>query len=278
MCPVMSTTDNAEDAARHPWGRAVRRTGWFAKGLVYVLIAYLCAEIGFGQMRGGTQEASARGAFDFVSMRPYGTPLLLVVAVGLFAYAADRILVATIFPDPDHSWMRRTATLSNGILWAGFGVLAVVTATPIDDGGGGGGGSNPRGVTAAVMAWPFGPWLVAAVGIALLAFAVSEVRHALKRDGTEEKRSGLSKSARRAVAALEAAGIAGHGLAFALVGYFLIQAAVKHDPKQAESLDGALARFAGEPFGSVAIAVTALGLLAYGVHCFIQGRMRRLAS
>ena len=270
----MAAADNAEDAARHPWGRAVRRAGWFAKGVVYVLIAYLCLEVGFGNLRAGSEDASARGAFDFISMRPYGTPLLLVVAIGLFAYAADRILVATLLPDAEHSLPRRAATLLNGFLWLAFGVLAVVTATPVDDGDG---GSNPAGVTATVMSWPLGPWLVAAFGLGCLAFAGYELRNAAKRDGSEERRSGLSRGARRVLAALEAAGIAGHGLSFGLIGYFLLQAAWRHDPSQAESLDGALARFADEPFGSVAIAVTSLGLLAYGLHCFIQGRMRRLA-
>jgi len=268
---AVSAGDTAEDAARHPWGRVVRRAGWAAKGVVYAVVSVLAVQIAAGN---GAGQATAQGAFRAIGSRPFGTLALTVVAVGLVAFAVDRLLAATVLATDDHSGLRRVATAVNGLAYL---ALAVLAASSI--GAGGGSSGNPQGATASVMAWPAGPWLVGALGVGLVVFAVSEGRHAARRDATNNlKLSRFSASTRRVIAVGEAVGIAGHGLAFALIGYFLIQSAVTHDPSRAESLDGALQRFAGEPFGTVVVGATALGLAAYGVHCFVQAVWRRMAS
>ena len=269
-----STPDSTDEAIRQPWARAIRRAGWVAKGVVYSLVAYLCIRIVFGGPDPAAQDASAAGAIHLLALQPGGTALLLVLAFGMFAYAADRLLAGTVVATPGASKLERMRPLGNALAWTGLGVLAVKTAIGPDDGG----SSDPAGVTATLMQWSLGPWLVGAVGVGMLVFAATEVLRAVRRDGTEERRSRLSRPARRWVAVIEALGIGGHGVAFGLLGYFLLQAAVTHDPQQAESLDGALQRFAGEPFGSVVVIATALGLLLYAVHCFIHARMRQVAG
>lgn len=268
----MNGTDQAEDAARHPWGRAVRRVGWASKGVVHAVIAFLALQIALGSGRG---TASAQGAFTLIAQEPLGAALLVLVALGLAAFALDRFLVATILAEPDDNKLKRAAIFGTGVAYLALGVVAAMTAT----GGGKGGGGGPRRPTAALLSLPFGTWLVGAIGVGLVVFALSEFRHAAGKDATKKLRLGhLSAGARRVVQVVESLGIAGHGVAFALIGYFVLQAAMTHNAKKAESLDGALLRLAGEPYGTALITVTALGLLLYGMHCLIQARWRRLSS
>ena len=268
----MNASDEAEDAARHPWGRAVRRTGWFAKGVVYLIISFLCLQIAFGKTSGS---ANAQGAFDAIARRPFGTAMLIIVAVGLLAFAVDRFLTATVLAEGRVERIKRFATFGTGVAYLILAVVAAMTAA----GNGKSGNGNPARPTSFLLSLPLGTWLVAAIGIGLLIFALSEFRHAARGDATDAlKLTGFSARARRAVARIEAAGIAGHGLSFALIGYFVIQAGVTHDPRRAESLDGALLRLAREPYGTALITLTAVGLLLYGVHCMIQARWRRLPT
>ena len=75
----------------------------------------------------------------------------------------------------------------------------------------------------------------------------------------------------------ERVGLVGHvarGAVFALIGAFLMKAAVEFDPSEAEGLDGALARLAGQPYGQVLLGLTAAGLLAYAAYCVLDARYR----
>jgi hypothetical protein len=58
------------------------------------------------------------------------------------------------------------------------------------------------------------------------------------------------------------------------MGAFAIKAAVDYQPQKAVGLDGALQKLAHESYGSFLLGLTAAGLLAYGVFCFVDARYR----
>lgn len=71
-------------------------------------------------------------------------------------------------------------------------------------------------------------------------------------------------------------GISAHGIVFAIMGIFLIRAAVQADPDETKGLDGALAELVKQPYGQVLLTIVALGLVAYGVYLLFEARFRRL--
>ena len=79
---------------------------------------------------------------------------------------------------------------------------------------------------------------------------------------------------RRATKAIGTAGLVSRGLVFMLIGVFLVRAAVEFDPDKAKGLDGSLKTLAEQPFGQVALFVTAVGLLAFAVWSFLEARYR----
>ena len=64
--------------------RALARAGLAARGLTYLIIASIAAQIALG---GTTQSADQHGAFEDVASRPFGRLLLIAMAVGFAAYA-----------------------------------------------------------------------------------------------------------------------------------------------------------------------------------------------
>jgi hypothetical protein len=64
----------------------------------------------------------------------------------------------------------------------------------------------------------------------------------------------------------------GRAVVFGLIGLFLIRAAVEFNANEAVGLDGALQRLAQQPAGPWLLALTALGLFAFGVYSIVRGR------
>jgi hypothetical protein len=70
-------------------------------------------------------------------------------------------------------------------------------------------------------------------------------------------------------------GYAALGVVFAIIGFFLIVAALQLNPAKAKGLDSALTELL-HPFGPVLLGVVALGLIAYSVFSFVEACYRRV--
>jgi len=86
----------------------------------------------------------------------------------------------------------------------------------------------------------------------------------------------MPSSLRSATSPIGTAGIAARGLVFALIGGFLVDAAVRFQPAKAKGLDASLKTVAHQPFGRILLFVGALGLLAFSLWSFIEARYRKI--
>ena len=82
----------------HPGLVKLARLGWLAKGIVYLLagvlvLGLLQRALGWSDSAGG-QEASPTGALNEVAATSWGPALLWALAIGLFLYAAWRVISA----------------------------------------------------------------------------------------------------------------------------------------------------------------------------------------
>ena len=81
---------------------------------------------------------------------------------------------------------------------------------------------------------------------------------------------------RRWIVAIGVVGQVARGIVFALIGVFLVKAAVEYDPHSAVGVDGALRRLQHAPYGSAVLAVVAAGLIVFALYSFSDARYRRL--
>ena len=76
--------------ANRSWaGAALARGGLVARAVVYLLLAYLVADIMVGGAS-GTKNASSQGAFETIRHQPTGPFLLVLLAAGFGAYGCWR--------------------------------------------------------------------------------------------------------------------------------------------------------------------------------------------
>jgi hypothetical protein len=69
-------------------------------------------------------------------------------------------------------------------------------------------------------------------------------------------------------------GHAARGVAFVLVGWFLVRAALDHDPDKGGGLDVALAELVREPYGPWLVGAVGIGLLAFAAFRFVDAAYR----
>jgi hypothetical protein len=118
--------------------------------------------------------------------------------------------------------------------------------------------------TAWLLSQPFGRWLVGGAGIAFLITSIGAVVKAVRADF--DRRLDAKKAQMEIVTELGVAGFLARGFVFAMIGLFLLFAAVHSRSNEAKGLAGALQVIQHQPYGSFLIAITAAGLLAFGVY------------
>ena len=277
--PVGSLAPRAEGVARaarsSPALVAMARAGLAARGLTYLIIAAIAAQVA---LVGTSQTADQHGALEDVASKPFGRVLLVAMAVGFAAYALWRWSVAAFGGATTESggkeWAQRLGALAMGFVYAGLCVSTVLvvigrpTSSP---------NQQQQSATARLLALPLGRALVLVIGAGIVIGGCVVIWRALTR--RFEKKLATEKMGPRMHSLATGLGVAGNGaggVVLALVGIFLIQAAAANNAHASKGLDQTLRTVAHAPFGPLLLLIVAAGLVAYGLYSFVEMRYRRV--
>jgi len=237
------------------------RLGLVAKGVPYVLIAYLALLVVFGER---SSTADRTGALRSVSDTTTGRAILIALAAGFVGYALWRFAQGALNRDDD-GWPKRLGELAKGALYLGFAysTIRILTAP--------GTTTNERKETANAFDLPLGRYVVYAVGAGFAGAAVWNAYRGVTRKFMKDMRTSKDW--------VEWVGVAGHlarGVVWGVVAWFLIKAAYEYESNEAVGLDGALAKLLQREYGDWILGFVAAGLAAYGLFCFAQARYREV--
>jgi hypothetical protein len=255
-----------------PLFELLSRAGFVARGLIYAIIGVLAFDVAIGH---GGKITNQQGALQTVEQQPFGHFLLALLAVGLGGYAVWRLFRAAIGHGPEGAdkGIERLGALGSGLVYAGLCAIAVTVLT----GSSGSSSGSTKHAASGVFAWPAGRWLVLVAGLVMLGVAVYQfIRGVTKKflddDKTEKMGPTMEKWITRA-------GIVGHvarAVVFALVGVFLVKAAIDYKANEAIGLDGALAKLYDRAYGPWFLGAVAAGLVVFGVFSITEARYRRI--
>jgi hypothetical protein len=267
----------AEQVARHPWIERLARLGYAAKGAVYIVAGALAVMTAAGV---GGELTDARGALRSIARQPYGRTMLAVVACGLAAYVVWRWVQSITDADGKGRSFKglalRAAYFMSGTIYAGLALAAARIVFGADEPAG---ESATRSWTARLMAMPFGDWLVTMAGLSVIGFGLYQILKGYKAKFVKRlKLSEIDGGARDWAVLAGRVGYAARGIVFLVIGVFLIQAALHHNPGEAQGLDGALQALARQSFGPYLLGAVAAGLVAYGIFALVEARYRRIAG
>lgn len=245
-----------------PWIGPLARTGYAAKGVVYLTIGIMALLAALG--KGGDLIGSS-GALRELSSKPFGTALLVILGVGLLAYSAFRILCAILDCENEGSdgsgIAKRAGYFASGLVYGALGVTALT-------GLGGGSGGSEKEMTSKALDIPGGIFLVGAVAIGIIIAGVFQWVKAIK--GTYRQKFSLDSFAASKRGWIEKSakfGLISRGVVFPVIGMFLLIAAVQSDPSEAKGIGEALGKIAGQSYGAILLGLTACGLVCYSIYC-----------
>lgn len=251
------------------------RFGYGARGFVYLsvgAIALLAAMDRVGDAVG------SRGAVALLAEQPYGRVWLILLGLGLWAFVVWRVLQAVF--DADREGTGRRALLSRaGQALSGlfYGVLAASVFELLDEVE-----ANPAAEdlaenqekAATLLSLPFGDIALIGVGLIILASGVGNIIRGARSDFG----SALACSAKlcRRVVPIARAGYVARGVALLPLAIFVILAGTRSSASQVTSFGAGLDALERQPGGPVVLAVTAVGLMAFGAFAFVEARWRRI--
>ena len=269
---------SARDTATNPWSVRLARCGYATKGAVYLLIGFLAAKAAVGSGGGKTTDNS--GAIETLYQQPFGRFLVGIVAIGLFAYALWLFVAAILDSERKGTdakgLVARLAFAIVACSYIAFGALALRLVLHRSSGRKSS-DTKTQDWTARLLAHPGGVVLVVLAGLIVLGIAGYFFFQAVTAHFREKLNlAGAHAAEGKWVVPLGRFGYAALGVVDAIIGIFLIIAAVRHNAGAAKGVGGALAEITQRPYGALLLGLVALGLIAYGLYTFVEARYRQL--
>ncbi len=167
-----------------------------------------------------------------------------------------------------------------GYLWSGFSyAVLVLFALQLFLGGSGVdiNADTVQGFVAKLLRNPAGGALTIGAGLLAIGSGLVQFYEAYQAGFRKDlKRQEMSRQERKAADFLGRFGMFARGVTFLVVGWFLIQAGMHHDPSQAHGYSGAFVFLLNQPFGPWLLGITAAGFVALGLQSFAYARWVRL--
>jgi len=247
------------------WGRL----GYAARGIVYLVLGWIALSSGKALSTSETVQA--------IDDLPGGTPLLAVLALGLFGYGLYKLYTAALDLDDKGSDAKGTVErIARGVGGLGYWVLAFLatrqlfgTKGSVDAGRASGSDGMKQEAATDVAQATGGDTLLVAIGVIILAIAVAQFVIAYKARFMEEM-----PGAPALVQPAGQIGYAARAIIVAMVGYFAIKA----------GLEGERIRTFGDALATVrdddafVFRLIAAGLVLFGLVSLVMARYRRIAD
>lgn len=246
----------------------IARGGLVCYAIVHLLVAWLAAQVALGDKA----TADKAGALQMV-VAEGGAWLLWLIAGGLAVLALWQLSEAITghrHVKARRRTVRRFVSAIEVVLYGLVSYSAVKLATAgADDGQG--------SLVAGILAESYGPVLVTAAGIAVVAVAVFLAQRGFRKTFVRELDfGGASSQTRTTTIRLGQIGWIALSAAYGTIGVLTVVAAVTFDPAKASGLDAALKTLSAQPYGGPMLLALAAGIAAFGAFALLDARFRKI--
>ena len=189
---------------------------------------------------GGGQATDLSGSLVYLIGNPLGKLVLIVVIVGLSAYSVWGFIRAIY--DPLHRGSDASGYMARlGFVTSALSYLAIVIfALQIFAGSGAKSGDSTQKTIASILTHPAGGWLTILIGLVAVGVGVGQFVESYRATFAKDlKGAEMSASERSIAVKLGRFGMFARGVIFLIIGWFVVQAGIHHDPSQTQGFSGA---------------------------------------
>jgi hypothetical protein len=251
------------------------RFAYVTKGLLYGLIGWLAIRAALGQ---GGKATNPDGALKEIPKEvPFGSELLIPVAIGLAIYGVWRLAESVL--DPEGRLQHPTKMIVRvGYFISGlsYGLLAYLAATLAF--GWAHHGHTKHDLIGKMVDTSWGPTLVVIIGLVFIAVGIHQLWESIGGAFMKRyNRARMSKKMCTIARVLGSFGLAARSVTFFIIGGFTVKAAFAAKPGEIKDLGQALRLISEAGDAPWLFAIVATGFIAYGFYCLTNAWYRRLS-
>jgi len=219
-----------------------------------------------------------KDALHALLTQPFGEVLLAVIGAGLLCFALWRLTQSVL--DADHcgndakALARRSIYGLTALFYIAFAGMVAQMMVGSDTGGNT--DQLAREWTAWALSKPFGRWIVGAAGFGIAAGSIALGVAGGRFD--DEHRRPLAGKSERMVRFVGRLGFVARSVVFAMIGLFLLFAAIDANSREAKGMAGALRIIQQQPYGAVLLGATAAGFFAFGMYGVVLAGYRQISA
>ena len=274
---MATTTNDIAPEDGRDWLRKAARVGYFARGLVYLIIGYFAFRAAFAS----GSALDTKDAIEVIAGANFGSVLLVVMIVGLLAFAAWRVVQAVWDIDDHGSGFKGYGVRGGMIVSASATIALALYAVTLLTGfsvGGGSGGGDGGGAKAGVIAYAYeqgyGLWLTYIIAAALAAAAIG---YAVKGVMAKfEEHMSIPEDKRWFLKPVCQFGLIARSAVFLVIAGLLATGAAQYSSSDTPGIHSALVEISSWSYGWLLLSLTGLGLIAFGISSFTEGAYRRI--
>jgi Domain of Unknown Function (DUF1206) len=275
MATMQTGTAAVKRAAANPALELLERLGYLVRGALYAVMGLLALKIVLN-IAGG-QATDLTGSLVAMVSNPFGKLVLIIAAIGLAAYSLwgfTRAIYDPLHRGSDASgYMARLGFVTSALSYAAIVLFAIQLLA----GSGATTNDGTKNTIASVLTHPAGGALTILIGLIVIGVALGQFLEAYRATFARDlKGAEMSTRTRDIVVKLGRFGMFARGVIFLIIGWFVVQAGIHHDPSQTQGFSGAFVFLLAQPFGRILLGIVALGFVALGVHSFACARWIRL--
>ena len=249
------------------------RAGLVGYGVLHLTVAWVALKIALHEP---AVDGDQSGAFRVLAGQPFGFVLVWAIVIGLCAMTVWQAL-ESVLGHLEDTGIRRVGERVVSAFRAAIYLALAWTAFSVVDGHPLSAVASQRDATAGLLGHPAGVALVWFLGLFVAGCGIGMAIYGVTRGFARRLRlSTMGTAVRRAVVGLGLFGYLAKGIAYGIVGVFLIGAAASSDARRSAGLDGVLRYLSDRTVGQALLFAVAAGLAAFGVYCFFQYRYRKV--
>ncbi|HVF48204.1 MAG TPA: DUF1206 domain-containing protein [Pyrinomonadaceae bacterium] len=268
----------AEVTVRQPFVRRLARFGFYAKGVLFIVIGSLGILLATGNPEG--KIADAAGALAIIAQQRFGSVLLIMFVIGAVGHGVWNILRAVAdVDDAGRNWLgifKRSIAGGIGIFYLGLAATAfeIVWAARQTDMS----SQAEETFVSILLAVPIlGALLLFLIGLGVIGAGFHECYAGVSGKYRDSFRvweiNGPHLTLMNILAVLS---FTARALILVIMGYFFVMAAVWRGSDGAIGLDAALLALAQSGYGRALLFATAVGLFSHGILALYEAKYRRL--
>jgi hypothetical protein len=249
------------------WLDSIARVGLISKGIVYLTLGILAFMSAYGIGGQSGKNTDRQGAFSFIREAPGGIWLLVLLSIGLVCYSIWRGIQA-FTKQKKIKWSKRLQYVFSALAYLSVAVTAIQVLSQNNNKN----GDSNSYFAAQLMTLKYGQWIVGVLALFFAGIGLYQIGYGLSEKYKKHVQQ-LSRSSYSKVLLLSGKiGYVARGVVWLIIAYLLLKAAFNDNSAEAGGSGKAFLFIENIPYGSLLLAMTGIGFMAYGAFNFIRAR------